>query len=142
MQDSRNLIEWNIVSEDKSEAAVIMVQETVKPHSSQEMIRTKGLDEGAIYHFYNRVQKVDVMRFGDLINILSPVHIKKDSLLHKAVAKFYKMKGDKEDYRVSGSVLNRAGVQVSPSFAGTGMNEGTRVYQDFDARMYFLKKEK
>lgn len=142
MQDDRNLIEWNIVSEDKSEAAVIMVQETVKPHTSQVTIRTKGLDDEAKYHFYNRVLPVDVMRFGDLINILSPVHIKKDSLLHKAVAKFYKMKGDKEDRIVSGSVLNHVGYAVNPSFAGTGMNEGTRVYQDFDARMYFMKKEK
>lgn len=142
MQDTRNLIEWNIVSKDQSEAAVIMVQETVKAHTSQETIRTKGLDDAAKYHFYNRVQRVDVMRFGDLINILSPVHIKKDSLLHKAVAKFYKMSGDKEDCIVSGSVLNHVGYAVSPSFAGTGMNEGTRVYQDFDARMYFMKREK
>ena len=140
MQDSRNLIEWSIVSEDKSEAVIIMVQETVKPHTSQETIRTKGLDDEANYHFYNRVQRVDVMRFGDLINILSPVHIKKDSLLHKAVAKFYKMTGDKEDCIVKGSVLNHVGYAVSPSFAGTGMNEGTRVYQDFDARIYFVKK--
>ena len=52
------------------------------------------------------------------------------------------MTGDKEDCIVSGSVLNHVGYQVSPSFAGTGMNEGTRVYQDFDARMYFMKREK
>ena len=141
MQDERNLIEWNIVSEDKSEAAVIMVQDLVKPHTSQVTIRTRGLDDGATYHLYNRVQKVDVMRFGDLINILSPVHIKKDSLLHKAVAKFYKMTGDKEDWRVSGSVLNHVGFAPAQSFAGTGMNEGTRVYQDYDARMYFMKKD-
>jgi len=142
MQDSRNVVEWSIVSEDKEQAAVIMVQELVKPHTSQLTIRTRGLDDQAKYHLYNRVQKVDVMRFGDLINILSPVHIKKDSLLHQAVAKFYKMTGDKEDVVVSGSVMNHVGYAPSQSFAGTGMNEGTRVYQDFDARMYFLKKEK
>jgi len=141
MQQDRNLIEWSIVSEDKEQAAVIIVQETVKPHTSQLTIRTKGLDDDAMYHFYNRVQKVDVMRFGDLINMVAPVHIKKDSLLHKAVAKFYKMSGDKEDYVISGDILNNIGVALSQSFAGSGMNEGTRIYQDFDARMYFLKKE-
>lgn len=139
-QNSTNLIEWNIVSEDQKTAVAVMVQETVKPHTSQLVLRTKGLAEDMIYHFYGRELKYDIRRFGDLVNMVSPVHIKKDSLVHHAVAQFIKMDGEKEDYLLSGHVLNNAGVALAQGFAGTGYGAQTRLYQDFDARMYFCEK--
>lgn len=140
MQNSTNLVEWNIVSREKDQAVAVMVQETAKPHHSQLNLRTCGLGEETLYHFYGQEQKVDVMAFGDLINMIAPIHIKKDSLMHHAIAKVVKMDGEKEDYLVSGNVLNHAGIAVSQSFAGSGMGEGTRVYPDFGARMYFMEK--
>ena len=140
IEDNTNLVEWNIVSNDQEEALVIMVQDNVKPHTSQINLRTRGLNDNYKYHFYNQQFRVNVKDFGDLINMVSPIHIKKDSFLHNMVAKFYKINGEKEDYIVGGDVLNNAGVSLSQSFAGTGIGEGTRVYKDYDSRIYFIEK--
>ena len=75
-----------------------MVQETVKPHTSQLMLRTRGLKEDLRYHVYGRNMKYDIRAFGDLINMIAPIHIKKDSLLHNTVARFVKLDGEEENY--------------------------------------------
>ena len=116
-----------------------MVQDNVRPHTSQINLRLKGLNDEYKYHFYKPQAKVNVKDFGDLINMVSPIHIKKDSLLHNIVAKFYKINGDKEEYIVSGDVLNNAGVSLAQSFAGTGIGDNTRVYKDYESRMYFVE---
>lgn len=140
IEENTNLVEWNIVSPDQKESVIIMVQDNVKPHTSQINLRTKGLNDEYKYHFYNQQFRVNVKDFGDLINMVSPVHIKKDSFLHNMVAKFYKIDSEKEDYIVSGDVLNNAGVSLAQAFAGTGIGENTRVYKDYDSRIYFIEK--
>ena len=140
MEDNSNLVEWNIVNDDKTEAIVIMVQDNVRPHTSQINLRLKGLNDEYKYHFYKPQAKVNVKDFGDLINMVSPIHIKKDSLLHNIVAKFYKINGDKEEYIVSGDVLNNAGISLAQAFAGTGIGDNTRVYKDYESRMYFIER--
>ncbi len=125
-----------IVSEDKSEAMGYIVNAEIHPNYSHTSFRTAGLDDGKLYHFCNRVVKYDIRRMGDLVNMISPIHIKQDSMLHNLVAKFKKLDGETEEYIVSGSLLNNAGVSLTQTFAGTGMGENTRLYADFEARMY------
>ena len=72
--------------------------------------------------------------------MIAPIHIKQDSLLHDTLAKFIKMDGAKEEVTVSGSLLNKAGVRLAQTFAGTGYNAGTEVYQDYDASIYYMEK--
>ncbi|MBQ7360292.1 MAG: alpha-galactosidase [Lachnospiraceae bacterium] len=139
---NRNLIEWQIVSPDKSKSVAMMVQETVKPHTSHLKLRLTGLDDKKLYHVTGRTIKLDIKKFGGLVNMIAPIHIKQDSLMHNAIAKFVKLDGETEDYTLSGSLLNRAGLELAQSFAGTGLGENTRVYQDFDSRMYFLEEVK
>lgn len=139
---NRNLIEWQIVSPDKSKAVAVMVQETVKPHTSHLKLRFTGLDPNKLYHVTGREIKLDIKRFGGLVNMIAPIHIKQDSLMHNAIAKFVKLDGEKEDYILSGGLLSQAGLEIAQSFAGTGLGENTRVYQDFDSRMYFLEEVK
>lgn len=134
-----NLAQWMVVSEDKKRAVGMMIQETVKPNTYHVVFHGRGLLEEQIYRFTNIETKYDIHRFGDLINAVAPIHIKKDSLLHNAIGLFVKMDGEKEDTLVSGSVLNHAGIELAQGFAGTGYNENTRLYQDFDARLYFLE---
>ena len=140
LEDNTNLVEWNIVSKNQEEAIIIMVQDNVRPHTSQVNLRTKGLNDEYKYHFYNQQFRVNVKDFGDLINMVSPIHLKKDSFLHNMVAKFYKINSEKEDYIVSGSVLNNAGISLSQAFAGTGIGDNTRVYKDYESRMYFIER--
>ncbi len=71
--------------------------------------------------------------------MVSPIRIKKDSLLQRAVARFYKMDGEVEDYILKGKLLNNAGIKLTQAFGGTGYNGETRLFQDFASRLYFLE---
>ena len=136
---SGKLHEWTCVSPDKSKAVGMIVQELVEPNTHFEQYFAKGLDENKKYHFYNIEKKRDVKPFGDLVNTISPVHIKYDSLVHKAIDKFLKMPGEKEDYTSYGNVL-MSGVKLQSAFGGTGYNENTRYFQDFESRLYFMEE--
>ena len=59
--------------------------------------------------------------------------------MHNAIAKFVKMDGEIEDYKVSGAFLNNVGIKLTQAFGGTGYNAETRLFQDFSSRMYFIE---
>ena len=137
----KDLVKWMVVSEDQDKAVVVTVQGQVSPQYGHHILKTRGLKEDANYHFYNIPVKHDIHRFGELVNMIAPIHIKQDSLLHNTVAKFIKMDGAQEDVIVKGSLLNKAGVHLAQTFAGTGYNQGTDLYQDYDAKMYYIIEE-
>ena len=102
----------------------------------------KGLKPDARYHFYNRSLKYNIKDFGDLVNTVSPVHIKQDSLALDLIARFKKMDGEIEDCHAAGDMLMYHGVKLKQAFGGTGYNNEVRYFQDFAARMYFMEEEK
>ena len=134
-----DVVRWNIVGKDATQAVGIVLQGQVIPNYSHHTFQTKGLDNDKLYHFYNIPVKYDIHRMGDLVNTISPIHIKQDSLVHDVVAKFVKLDGEVEDMTVSGSLLNHSGVRLAQSFAGTGFGTNTSLYQDYDAKMYFME---
>ncbi len=138
---NKDLVKWMAVSEEQDRAVAVTVQGQVTPHYGHHILKTRGLKEEAEYHFYNIPVKHDIHRFGELVNMIAPVHIKQDSLLHNAVAKFVKMDGATENVTVSGSLLNKAGVHLAQTFAGTGYNAGTDLYQDYDAAVYYIEEK-
>ena len=71
---------------------------------------------------------------------MAPVHVKQDSLLHGAISKFIRLDGEKEDKIVSGAILDQCGIPLAQNYAGTGYEQNTALYQDYDARMYFMEK--
>ena len=83
----------------------------------------------------------NIKEFGDLINTQTPVHIKPDSVLHNAVAKFVTMPGEHEDYVAYGDVLMKGGIHLKQSFGATGYSEQVRHFPDFASRMYFMSGE-
>lgn len=131
---------WITVSKDKSKAVYINWNELCNPNDFCVILKTKGLDENSDYHVYNIPFKYNLKEFGDLINQVSPVHIKKDSVVHNALSKFVFMDGELEDYVLSGSILNNAGIKLAQAFGGSGYENPTRLYQDFASRMYFIEK--
>ena len=135
-----DVIRWNMVSADKSKAVGIMLQGETLANYSHHVFKTRGLDDAKKYHFYNRALKYDIHRMGDLINTMAPVHVKQDSLLHDAISKFIRLDGEKEDKVVSGAVMNRHGVPLAQNYAGTGYGQNTALYQDYDARIYFMEE--
>ena len=135
-----DVIRWNIVSPEKSSAVGIVLQGQVKANFGHRSFRTVGLDEEKTYHFYNRVLKYDIHRMGDLVNTMAPIHVKQDSMVHDVISKFVKLDGEIEDVTVSGSLLNHAGIVLNDGYAGTGFNSNTAIYQDYDARIFFIEE--
>lgn len=137
--DAGNTMEWICVSPDGKQAVGMLFQKLVVPNNPYACYKAKGLAEDVVYHFYNRSLKYDLLDFGDLVNTVSPVHIRQDSLTHHIVAKFVKMEGETEDCLVYGDELMYHGVKLKQAFAATGYNDQVRFYQDFGSRMYFME---
>jgi len=139
--DEGNICEWTIVSQDKSRAVGMIVQKLITPNRPYEYYKAQGLQPEWKYHFSNRFKKYNIKEFGDLVNMVSPVHIKQDSVLHNVISKVVKMDGEKEEFTVYGDALMEAGVKLKPAFAGTGYDERVRFFTDFAARLYFMEKQ-
>ena len=118
------------------------MQKLVVPNAQFEYYRAKGLNPERRYHFYNRDLKYDVREFGDLVNTVSPIHIRQDSLMHRTVARFVKMDGETEDCYAYGDTLMYGGVRLKQAFAAVGYSDEVRHYPDFASRLYFMCEEK
>lgn len=136
-----NQMEWTCVSLDGKKAVGFLMQKLVYPNTQFHFYRAKGLVPEQKYHFYNRKLQYNVKDFGDLVNTVSPIHIKQDSLAHNLIAKFVKMDGETEDLYAYGDTLMYGGVHLKQSFSGTGYNEDVRYYQDFGSRVYFMEAD-
>lgn len=135
---AKEIYQWNVVSADKKQAVGVFLQGQTLPHMPYANYRTKGLCEEQVYQFKNRFLQYNVKEFGDLINAVAPIHVKKDSLTHNIIAKVIKMDGEQEDYKVSGSLLNQAGISLRQSFCGTGYDNEVRFFKDYAARIYLM----
>ncbi len=134
-----NLHEWTCVSEDQTCAVGMIMQELMQPNHPTEQYFPKGLSASMRYELNNRPMRYDIRGFGSLVNTVSPIHIKQDSIAHQILAKCITMPGETEHYRASGSVL-MSGVKLAQGFSATGYNENTRYFPDFASRMYFMKQ--
>ncbi|MEG2018211.1 MAG: alpha-galactosidase [Clostridium sp.] len=139
---SRGIYQWISVSKEKDKAVGLFLQTQVIPNYGYGKFKTKGLDENKIYRFFNRSLKFNVKEFGDLINTISPIHIKKDSVIHNVVAKVVKLDSEVEDYTVTGSLLNNAGIKLKQGFSGTGFDGEVKHFPDFGSRIYFMDEVK
>ena len=137
-----NLHRWTCVSPDKTSAVVLLLQELSEANVQAHRLQLRGLDPDKTYRLYNIPGRVDVKVFGSLINTVTPVHVRQDSVLHNVIAKQVKMSGEAEKVTATGSVLMHTGVMLSPAFSGSGFNEKVRIFPDFAARLYFLEAEK
>lgn len=133
--------EWTAVSPDTRKAAGFIMHTLAEPNLQREKYYAKGLDPDTVYSFYNRILKYNIKLFGDLINAASPVHIKQGSAVHELMAKFVKLDGETENWKISGSAVMNCGVNLTPSYAGTGYTPKMRFFEDFASRLYFMEAE-
>ena len=138
---SGNLHEWTCVSRDKKRAVGLLMQELSRPNAQFERYFAKGLAPETLYHFRSEAQRLNIKRFGSLVNTVSPVHVKQDSLIHNVIARAVTMPGEAEDCVAAGETLMAAGVKLRPAFAGTGYDETVRYFADFSSRLYFMEAE-
>ena len=135
-----NVVQWTIADQDKSTAVSMVVQREVMPADKYMCLMAAGLDPAKRYHFTGRSLKYNIKSFGDLINTVTPVHIKQDSMLHNIIAKVVKMDGEVEDCYAYGDSLMNCGVRLAQAFVGTGYSEEVRYFPDFGARIYFIEE--
>ena len=138
---SSDTTEWTVVSPDKSEAVGMIIHKNAVPNSPYQYYKAKGLGEDKYYRFYNREIKINIKQFGDLVNMVSPVHVRPGSAFQDMISKVYKLEGDRDDLKMFGSAMMNAGVKLMPTYAGTGFNNKTMVYPDFGARVYYIREE-
>lgn len=136
--DSETL-SWTCVSPDGRRAVGLFFRRLTTPNQSHDWYRPVGLLPDVKYHFYGRNIKYNLKDFGDLVNTVSPVHIKQGSALQEILSRFVNMDGEKEDLTAYGDTLMLAGIALKPAFAGTGYNSDTRLFPDFSSRMYFME---
>ena len=132
-------LSWTCVSPDGRRAVGLFFQRLAIPNQPHACYRPVGLLPDAKYHFYSREIKYNLKDFGDLVNTVSPLHIRQGSALQEVLSRFVHMDGEKEDLTAYGDTLMRAGVALKPAFAGTGYNADTRLFPDFSSRMYFME---
>ncbi|MCR5715234.1 MAG: alpha-galactosidase [Lachnospiraceae bacterium] len=137
--DLGNLTEWTCVSQDRSKAVGFLMQQLAVPNAQFHTYFAKGLMADRKYHLYNRELKYDIRSFGSLVNTVSPVHLKEDSLMMNVVARFVKMDGESESVTAYGDTLMKGGVHLKAAFGGTGYNSEVRYFPDFASRLYFLE---
>ena len=136
--DSETL-SWTCVSPDGRRAVGLFFRRLTTPNQSHDWYRPVGLLPDVKYHFYGRNIKYNLKDFGDLVNTVSPVHIKQGSALQEILSRFVNMDGEKEELTAYGDTLMRAGIALKPAFAGTGYNSDTRLFPDFSSRIYFME---
>ncbi|MCR4902698.1 MAG: alpha-galactosidase [Butyrivibrio sp.] len=125
-----------VVSKDSKKAVEMVLQKDSWPNRDSMLLKTEGLDNDTIYHMTNFVNKLSVKDFGSLINTMTPVHVKENSMLQKLADRFVNMSGEKEDITATGGILNESGVFVKSGYGGTGYNGDTRIMRTNDARLY------
>jgi len=138
--DDGNNLEWTVVSYDGDKAMAMCMQSLVTPNMPSHRIHIKGLNDQDKYHLTGRERTQSIKDFGDLVNTVSPVHVKQGSMIHDMIDRFYKLPGEKEDYLSSGLVFNNAGIYMTQKFAGCGLNDDIKHYQDFSSRIYLIQR--
>lgn len=133
-------MEWTVVSRDQSRAVGFIMQKLSLPNMPEQYYLPKGLDPSCKYQFTNVHEKHNIKAFGSLVNTVSPVHIKQDSIAHELVSRFVKLDGEEENITAYGDAMMASGVTLHPAFAGTGFDENVRLFRDFYARLYFMER--
>ncbi len=133
-----SLHEWTCVSPDRKRAVGFLFQELSEPGLRSERYYPRGLNPHLRYRFYSFEQKVDVLRFGSLINSQLPFHVRPGSILHRTIDRFFRQPGETENYTASGSLL-MSGIKLKSGFAGTGYSDQVRFWADYSSRLYFME---
>ena len=94
-----------------------------------------------MYTMTNRELTYNIKMMGDLINTVTPVHVRPGSVAQEAISRFAKLNGERESVKAPGSVFNLAGVNLAPGFAGTGYNDQTALWGEHGSRLYLFTGE-
>ena len=134
---------WQLscVAQESEVAVTLLFQRENRPNASAMRLRAAGLQRESVYRLSVLPVKVELRDFGGLVNMISPVHIKQDSLMQRVAERIIAPKSETEDLIATGDVLMTCGAYVKQSFSGTGWDAETRVMGDSGSRLYLLEKQ-
>ncbi len=121
LQSDENHIVWQVISEDKKEAIVLMYQRLAIANPYSDILKVTELLPDALYEVQVRKQYHTSL-----------------SMDHTTTGEAEALVCEKEEYRVVGDMLMNAGIKLSQQFSGIGIHEQTRVMGDFASRMYII----
>ena len=133
--------QMSCVAPNRKAAITLLFQPENRPNAAALRLRARGLNADGTYLLNVLPVKVALRDFGGLVNMISPVHIKQDSLLEQIAEKVVAPKSEKEDLTASGDVLMKCGAYVKQGFSGTGWDNETRVMGDCGSRLYVLTQQ-
>ncbi|MEG1710608.1 MAG: alpha-galactosidase, partial [Clostridia bacterium] len=133
---------WIVISKDKTIAFALLQNKIAPTNPPLKILKTKGLNDNFLYSFSAIIEDINIKTFGSLINLVSPVKLKENGLIHNIADKFYYLKTESDSFTAYGSLLNNAGVKLSREWSGSGYNDNVRLMQDFGSRLYIIKSIK
>jgi alpha-galactosidase len=136
-----NNVSLSVVSQNQKHALSVIMQYKIEPGKYEDVVKFYGLDDKKEYNVFSKGYDHSLIRFGTLANTMSPIHIKEDGFLIKLLSKFISMKEKGLDYSVRGEILNSRGVLLRPSYIGTGYNDQSKLFGDFDTRLILVDEK-
>ncbi|MCR5210262.1 MAG: alpha-galactosidase [Lachnospiraceae bacterium] len=111
-----NITEWTVVSADRKKAVGLFFQNYNVPNIPFHTFHARGLEEKALYRFYNMA-------------------LTKDG----ADTRYEESVGRTENVTASGDVLMSAGVHLTLPFGGAENEGAINLFEDFGSGMYFME---
>lgn len=109
------------------------------PAPKETRLIAAGLESDVLYHFCERQESISLKKFGHLLNLVAPVHLKEDGFLVNFLAAHRDMKSEQSEGEAYGSAFSSVGVALPQEWSGTGYNDQVRLLGDFGGRLYYLK---
>ncbi|MCQ2462671.1 MAG: alpha-galactosidase [Clostridia bacterium] len=136
-----NIAKWEIVSHDKSEAAMGYFINRSTPNGGNDVIKFTGLDENGVYELSQREQLINIRTFGGIFNTVLPKKIDvEDGKFYDKLTNIVRLPAEKVKYTLFGSSLMYSGFKPGQPFVLSGFSFDTRMLVDTDSRLYYLKK--
>ncbi len=137
---SDNFRKWQVISNDKTSAVVGHFNILQKSNAPEAFLDTKGLIDDKKYQADVVRVDHDIRKFGGLINMITPFHVKPNGWLVNMLSKHITMPGEKDNYIAYGSAFNNKAVILNPEWSASGFNDYVRVLGDFGSRIYTFKQ--
>ena len=99
------------------------------------------LEDESLYAYNVLREDISFLRFGSLINMVSPVRLKEEGKIVHFLSRRKAMPSEDFSGTAQGKTLRSGGVKLGQQWNANGLSPATRVLGDFGARVYLLRKE-
>ena len=122
-----------------NKAEVVYMNSLQTTHPGIEYLVPVNLDTNLTYQYRVRKEDIDFRHFGSLVNQITPIHLKEEGKIINFIARRFGYGNERFEGEISGSMLRGGALKLARQWAGTGMNEYTRIVSDFGARIYRIE---